>query len=76
MAKGVAPTPDNLRVANALETAGIPVNAQTVQYALENGLLDDDTGSGDNDDGGGKSKVSSILSNAQGFMANVKNAFL
>jgi len=74
MAKGVAPTPDNLRVSNALEKAGLPVNAQTVQYALENGLLDEDTGN--DDDGGGESKTSSILSNTKGFLSSVQNAFL
>ena len=74
MAKGVAPTPDNLRVSNALEKAGLPVNAQTVQYALENGLLDEDTGN--DDDGGGESKISSILSNTKGFLSSVQNAFL
>ena len=74
MAKGVAPTPDNLRISNALEKAGLPVNAQTVQYALENGLLDEDTGN--DDDGGGESKTSSILSNTKGFLSSVQNAFL
>ena len=76
MAKGVSPTPDNLRVANALEDAGIPVNAQTVQYALENGLLDEKPPTDGNDDSGGKTKASSMISNAQGFLSNVKNAFL
>ena len=72
MAKGVAPTPDNLRVSSALEDAGIPVNAQTVQYALENGLLDEDTG--DDNDSGGKTKTS-FLNTVRDFSSTVQSAF-
>jgi len=72
MAKGVAPTPENLMISNKLEQAGIPVNAQTVQYALENGLLDEKPPT---DDSGGKTKTSSLISNTQGFLSSVKNAF-
>jgi hypothetical protein len=72
MAKGVAPTPENLLVATKLEKAGIPVNAQTVQYALENGLLDEKPPT---DDSGGKTKTSSMISNAKGFLSSVQNAF-
>lgn len=72
MAKGVAPTPENLKVANELEKAGIDVNNANVQYAIENGLLE---AMQDNKDNNIESSPS-MLEQTTGFVNTVRNAFL
>jgi hypothetical protein len=70
MAKGVAPTPDNLKVANELEKAGIDVNQSNVQYAIENGILDELSKKGPTTD-----DSPSMLDSAKGYVSTVRNAF-
>lgn len=72
MAKGVAPTPENLKVANELEKAGIDVNNSNVQYAIENGLLEE-LQKQNNEDNVDSSP--SMLQQTTGFVNTVRNAF-
>ena len=75
MAKGIAPTPENLKVANFLEKNGIDATAESVNYALQNGVMEAMQGAGDDDDGGNTQTAVGAVQSMKSMISNAASAF-
>ena len=73
MAKGVAPTPDNLRVASFLEDNGIEVTGESVNYAIQNGALEEIERLKNEGKGGGNTQTSTgAVKATKAFISSIK----
>ena len=72
--KGIAPNPENLKVYTFLEENGITPTAESINYALENGVLEAMKGAGDDDGGNTQTAVGAVQS-MKSMISNAASAF-
>ena len=72
--KGIAPNPENLKVYTFLEENGITPTAESINYALENGVLEAMKGAGDDDGGNTQTAVGAVQS-VRNMISSAAQAF-